>query len=408
MIPYGRQFISAADIQAVVDVLESDWLTQGPTVERFELSIAGYCGAAHAVAVNSATSALHIACLAVGLGPGDILWTSPNTFVASANCGLYCGASVDFVDIDPDSYNMSVERLQEKLELADRAGKLPKVVVPVHFAGQSCDMEAIARLAARYGFSVIEDASHGIGGRYQGVPVGSCRYSDMTVFSFHPVKIITTAEGGMVMTNSAELREKLVRLRSHGITSDPALMTGEPHGPWYYEQIELGFNYRMTDIQAALGASQMTMLDQFVARRHYLAKRYDLALGDLPITLPRQHPDTFSAFHLYVIRLRDQLAGKSRRAVLEEMRAKGITAHVHYIPVHTQPYYRTLGFRQGDFPEAERYYQESMTIPLFPAMTDKEQDQVVAALREALNIQAPAIECAMAKAIHQDYKGTSA
>jgi len=388
MIPYGRQSISAADIQGVVDVLESDWLTQGPTVERFESSVAAYCGATHAVAVNSATSALHIACLAAGLGPDDILWTSPNTFVASANCGLYCGASVDFVDIDPDSYNMSVERLQEKLELADRTGKLPKVVVPVHFAGQSCDMEGIARLAARYGFSVIEDASHGIGGRYQGEPVGNCRYSNMTVFSFHPVKIITTGEGGMVMTNSAELREKLVRLRSHGITSDPALMTGEPHGPWYYEQIELGFNYRMTDIQAALGASQMTKLDQFVARRHYLAKRYDQALGDLPITLPRQHPDTFSAFHLYVVRLQDEMTGKGRRAVLEKMRAKGITAHVHYIPVHTQPYYRALGFRQGDFPETERYYQEAMTIPLFPAMTDKQQDQVAEALRETLSAPA--------------------
>jgi UDP-4-amino-4,6-dideoxy-N-acetyl-beta-L-altrosamine transaminase len=386
MIPYGRQSISDADIQAVVDVLKSDWLTQGPTVERFEAAVAGYCGAHHAVAVNSATSALHIACLAAGLGPGDNLWTSPNTFVASANCALYCGASIDFVDIDPCSYNMSVERLQEKLERADREGKLPKVVVAVHFAGQSCDMEGIARLAARYGFRVIEDASHGIGGRYQGEPLGSCRYSDMVVFSFHPVKIITTAEGGMVLTNRAELRDRLLRLRSHGITSDPSLMSTVPHGPWYYEQIELGFNYRMTDLQAALGASQMTMLDQFVARRHYLAKRYDQALGDLPITLPRQHPDTFSAFHLYVIRLQAGAVGKSRRAVLEEMRAKGITAHVHYIPVHTQPYYQALGFRQGDFPEAERYYQEAMTIPLFPALTDNDQDQVVAALRETLNL----------------------
>ena len=386
MIPYGRQSISAADIQAVVEVLKSPWLTQGPTVERFERSVADYCSAAHAVAVNSATSALHIACLAAGLGPGDILWTSPNTFVASANCALYCGASVDFVDIDPGSYNMSVERLQEKLERADRQGKLPKVVVPVHFAGQSCDMEGIARLAARYGFSVIEDASHGIGGRYRDQPLGNCRYCDMTVFSFHPVKIITTGEGGMVLTNSAKLRERLVRLRSHGITSDPARMAGEPHGPWYYEQIELGFNYRMTDIQAALGVSQMTMLDEFVARRQYLAKRYGQLLGDLPITPPRQHPDTFSAFHLYVIRLQEA-AGLSRRVILEQMRAKGIVAHVHYIPVHTQPYYRALGFRQGDFPEAERYYRHAMTIPLFPAMTDNEQDLVVETLRETLKVQ---------------------
>ncbi|SDL64309.1 UDP-4-amino-4,6-dideoxy-N-acetyl-beta-L-altrosamine transaminase [Geoalkalibacter ferrihydriticus] len=275
VIPYGRQSISQADIQAVVDVLNSDWLTQGPAVERFEKTVADYCGAARAVAVNSATSALHIACLAAGLGCGDILWTSPNTFVASANCGLYCGATVDFVDIDPRTYNMSVERLEEKLERAEREGKLPKVVIPVHFAGQSCDMEAIARLADRYGFLVIEDASHAIGGCYKDGPVGCCRYSAMTVFSFHPVKIITTGEGGMVLTSSPELHEKLVRLRSHGITRDPALMAGESHGPWYYEQIELGLNYRMTDIQAALGTSQMKRLDEFVAQRNHLAKRYD-------------------------------------------------------------------------------------------------------------------------------------
>jgi UDP-4-amino-4,6-dideoxy-N-acetyl-beta-L-altrosamine transaminase len=378
MIPYGRQSISEEDIQAVVQVLQSVWLTQGPAVEHFEQTVAARCSAQHAVAVNSATSALHIACLAAGLGPGDTLWTSPNTFVASANCALYCGAEVDFVDIDPVSYNMSVERLQEKLERAERQGKLPKVVVPVHFAGQCCDMRGIAHLAERYGFRVIEDASHGIGGRYLDEPLGNCRYSDMTVFSFHPVKIITTGEGGMVLTNSAELRERLVRLRSHGITSDPARMAETPHGPWYYEQITLGFNYRMTDIQAALGVSQLTRLDQFVARRHYLAKRYDQALNDLPLTLPRQHPDTFSAFHLYVIRLQ----ASDRKAVLEEMRARGMVAHVHYIPVHTQPYYRDRGFRQGDFPEAERYYGEAMTIPLFPAMADSEQDQVVATLRE--------------------------
>ena len=364
-IPYGRQSISPADIQAVIDVLNSDWLTQGPTVKLFEQTVAGYCGAAHAVAVNSATSALHIACLAAGLGPGEILWTSPNTFVASANCGLYCGAGVDFVDIDPRTYNMSVERLEEKLEQAKRDGKLPKVVIPVHFAGQPCDMEAISRLAERYGFTVIEDASHAIGGRYQDEPVGNCRHSAMTVFSFHPVKIVTTGEGGMVLTNSLELHEQLVRLRSHGITRDPALMTGEPHGPWYYEQIELGFNYRMTDIQAALGMSQMTRLDEFVERRDQLAKRYDAALIDLPLTCPWQHPDTYSAFHLYVIRLDLGRIGKSHREVFEGLRSQGILVNLHYIPVHIQPYYRALGFTGGDFPEAERYYREAITLPLY-------------------------------------------
>ena len=384
MIPYGRQSISDADIQAVVRVLQSPWLTQGPAVEQFEQTVASKCSALHAVAVNSATSALHIACLAVGLGTGDVLWTSPNTFVASANCALYCGATVDFVDIDPDTYNMSVERLREKLELAEREGKLPKVVVPVHFAGQSCDMEGIARLAARYGFRVIEDASHAIGGRYRDEPVGNCRYSDMTVFSFHPVKIITTGEGGMVLTNRASLHERLTRLRSHGIVSDSRRMVGESHGPWYYQQIELGFNYRMTDIQAALGVSQIAMLDEFIARRHYLAQRYCNLLSDLPVTLPRQHPDAYSAFHLFVLRLEENPAGKPRKAVLEEMRARGIMAHVHYIPVHTQPYYQARGFRQGDFPEAERYYRQAMTIPLFFAMTDNEQDEVSQALRVVL------------------------
>jgi len=385
MIPYGRQSISDTDIQAVVDVLKSDWLTQGPAVERFEQTVADYCGATHAIAVNSATSALHVACLAAGLGPGDILWTSPNTFVASANCGRYCGASVDFVDIDPCSYNMSVQRLEEKLEKAAREGRLPKIVVPVHFAGQPCDMAGIACLAQRYGFRVIEDASHAIGGRYRGEPVGSCRHSDMTIFSFHPVKIVTAGEGGMVLTNSATLRDRLARLRSHGITNDPDLMTDESHGPWYYQQIELGFNYRMTEMQAALGANQMARLDEFVARRHFLAKRYDQALGELPVTLPWQHPDCFSAFHLYTIRVQSGESGRSRRYLLEKMRTKGIMAHVHYIPVHTQPYYRDRGFLDGDFPEAERYYQETMTIPLFPAMTENQQDQVVAALREAFD-----------------------
>jgi UDP-4-amino-4,6-dideoxy-N-acetyl-beta-L-altrosamine transaminase len=379
-ISYGRQSISAADIQAVVEVLQSDWLTQGPTVERFERIVADYCGASHAVAVNSATSALHIACLAAGLGPGDILWTSPNTFVASANCALYCGATVDFVDIDPRTYNLSVDRLEEKLEQAAREGNLPKVVIPVHFAGQSCDMEAIGRLAQRYGFTVIEDASHAIGGGYQDEPVGNCRYSAMTVFSFHPVKIITTGEGGMVLTNCPELHDKLVRLRSHGITRDPSLMKNEAHGPWYYEQIELGFNYRMTDIQAALGASQMTRLDEFVERRHQLARRYDDALADLPLTTPWQSPDAYSAFHLYVIRLDLGRIAKSHREVFEGLRAKGILVNLHYIPVHTQPYYRQLGFCMGDFPDVERYYRESITLPLYAGLSKSDQDRVNTAL----------------------------
>ncbi|MBJ6724842.1 UDP-4-amino-4,6-dideoxy-N-acetyl-beta-L-altrosamine transaminase [Geomesophilobacter sediminis] len=383
MIPYGRQSISAADVAAVTEVLQSDWLTQGPAVERFESCVAAYCGVPHAVAVNSATSALHIACLALGLGPGDTLWTSPNTFVASANCARYCGASVDFVDIDPRTYNMSVERLAEKLAQAAAAGKLPKVVIPVHFAGQSCDMAGIDALAKQYGFKVIEDASHAIGGRYRGEPVGNCRYSDLTVFSFHPVKIVTTAEGGMVLTRSAELNERLVRLRSHGITRDPSLMHGASQGPWYYEQIELGFNYRMTDLQAALGASQMTRLDEFVARRHELVRRYDDALRELPVTLPWQHPDSYSAFHLYVIKV-PQRPGKGRREVFEALRARGILVNVHYIPVHTQPYYRELGFREGDFPQAEAYYAEAITLPLYYSLTYEEQDQVIKAVKEVV------------------------
>lgn len=383
-IPYGRQNINQADIQAVVDVLNSDWLTQGPAVERFEKTVADYCGAVHAVAVNSATSALHLACLAAGLGPGDILWTSPNTFVASANCGLYCGATVDFVDIDPRSFNLSVARLAEKLERASREGRLPKVVIPVHFSGQSCDMEAIARLAAQYGFTVIEDASHAIGGRFKSEPVGNCRYSTMTVFSFHPVKIVTTGEGGMVLTNDPELKERLVRLRSHGITRNPALMAGEPHGPWYYEQIELGFNYRMTDIQAALGASQMTRLDEFVARRNHLAERYDDGLRDLPLTVPWRDADAWSAFHLYVVRLHLDQIRNSRREVFEALRERGILVNLHYIPVHTQPYYRALGFSDGDFSEMETYYREAITLPLYSELSDSDQDRVITALREIL------------------------
>jgi UDP-4-amino-4,6-dideoxy-N-acetyl-beta-L-altrosamine transaminase len=383
-IPYGRQSISDEDIQAVVNVLRSDWLTQGPAIKRFEQAVADYCGAQYAVAVNSATSALHIACLAAGLGPGDTLWTSPNTFVASANCGLYCGAGIDFVDIDPRTYNLAVERLEEKLVAAQQDDMLPKLLIPVHFAGQSCDMARIADLARIYGFRVVEDASHAIGGKYRQTVIGACLFSDMTVFSFHPVKIITTGEGGMVLTNSRELYEKLARLRSHGITRDPALMEGDSHGPWYYQEIELGFNYRMTDLQAALGLSQLKRIDEMVARRHRLVDRYNQALSDLPLVLPYQHPDTYSAFHLCVIRLKLNAMKKDRRQVFEELRASGIGVHVHYIPVHTQPYFRTLGFHPGDFPEAEKYYENAISLPLFPGLSEKDQDYVIDTLGDIL------------------------
>lgn len=384
MIPYGRQDISQADIDAVVEVLRSDFLTQGPMVPRFEQAVARHVGARHALAVNSATSALHIACLALGLGPGDWLWTSPITFVASSNCGLYCGARVDFVDIDPRTFNLCPQALARKLEQAELDGRLPKVVVPVHLCGQPCDMTAIHALAQRYGFKVIEDASHAIGGKYQGDFIGSGRYSDITVFSFHPVKIITTAEGGMAVTNDDELARRLALLRSHGITRDPAQMTHEADGPWYYQQIGLGFNYRMTELQAALGVSQMTRLDAFVARRHELARRYDTLLAGMPLSTPWQHPDSYSGLHLYVIRLELDSIGKSHRQVFEALREHGIGVNLHYIPVHTQPYYQDMGFEAGDFPEAARYYREAISLPMFQGLSDAEQDEVVAAVRRVL------------------------
>jgi len=384
MIPYGRQDITQADIDAVVEVLRSDFLTQGPRAPEFERTVAGKVGARHALAMNSATSALHIACLALGLGQGDWLWTTPITFVASANCALYCGAQVDFVDIDPRTYNLSPEALASKLQQAERDGRLPKVLVAVHLCGQPCDMAAIHALAQRYGVKVIEDASHAIGGKYQGQYVGGGHYSDITVFSFHPVKIITTAEGGLALTNDAELAEKMALLRSHGITRDAALMTREPDGPWYYQQLVLGFNYRMTELQAALGISQMTRLDDYVARRHQLARRYDQLLADLPVTLPWQHPDGYSGLHLYVIRLQLDRISKTRREVFEALREQGIGVNVHYIPVHTQPYYQAMGFQEGDFPEAEQYYREAISLPLFATLTEADQDRVVAALRQVL------------------------
>lgn len=384
MIPYGRQDITQSDIDAVVGVLQSDFLTQGPMVPRFEQIVAQHVGARHALAVNSATSALHIACLALGLGPGDWLWTTPVTFVASANCGLYCGAQVDFVDIDPRTYNLCPQALERKLAQAERDGKLPKIVVAVHLCGQPCDMQAIHALAQRYGFKVIEDASHAIGGKYRGEFIGSGRYSDITVFSFHPVKIITTAEGGMALTNDEALASKMALLRSHGITRDPAQMTHESDGPWYYQQIDLGFNYRMTELQAALGVSQMERLDQYVARRHQLAQRYDQLLADLPVTRPWQHPDSYSGLHLYVVRLQLDKMGKSHLEVFDALRALGIGVNLHYIPVHTQPYYQRMGFKAGDYPEAERYYVEAISLPMFQTMSEEQQNTVVAALRKVL------------------------
>ncbi|MBN9366322.1 MAG: UDP-4-amino-4,6-dideoxy-N-acetyl-beta-L-altrosamine transaminase [Comamonadaceae bacterium] len=386
MIPYGRQDITQADVDAVVEVLQSDFLTQGPMVPRFEQTVADHVGAQYALAVNSATSALHIACLALGLGPGDWLWTTPITFVASANCGLYCNARVDFVDIDPRTYNLCPAALERKLQQAEREGRLPKIVVPVHLCGQPCDMAAIHALAQIYGFKLIEDASHAIGGTYRGEFIGNCSYSDITIFSFHPVKIITTAEGGMALTNDVELAARMALYRSHGVTRAPALMTHESDGSWYYQQVLLGYNYRMTELQAALGISQMARLDQYVARRHQLAHRYNNLLAALPVTTPWQHPDGYSGLHLYVIRLQlDRISPKTHREVFESLRDQGIGVNLHYIPVHTQPYYLAMGFKEGNFPEAERYYSEAISLPMYQTLKEVDQDDVLAALTVALN-----------------------
>jgi len=385
MIPYGRQDIQDSDVDAVLSVLQSDFLTQGPAVPRFEQAVSKHCGARHAVAVNSATSALHIALMALDVTAGDVVWTSPNTFVASSNAALYCGASVDFVDIDPVTYNMSVSALSEKLAYAEKLGRLPKVVIPVHLTGQPCDMAQIHDLAQQYGFKVVEDASHAIGGQYQNQPIGNCAYSDVTVFSFHPVKIVTTAEGGMAMTNDDTLAEKMALYRSHGITRDPALMTHASDGPWSYQQITLGYNYRMTDMQAALGVSQIQRLNHYIARRHDIATRYNQELSELPLTLPMQATYGHSAYHLYVIRLDlDAIAPLTHAEVFQSLRDQEILVNLHYIPVHTQPYYQAMGFRWGDFPQAEAYYKNAISIPMYPTMTDDAQTHVIQALHKIL------------------------
>jgi UDP-4-amino-4,6-dideoxy-N-acetyl-beta-L-altrosamine transaminase len=385
VIPYGRQHLDESDIEAVLETLKSDWLTQGPAVPKFENALADYCNANYGVAVNSATSALHIACLALDVGPGDCVWTSPNSFVASSNCALYCGAGIDFVDIDLQTGNMCVDALKHKLENAEANNCLPKVVIPVHFAGQPCDMAQIRALSKRYGFFVIEDASHAVGAKYQNQLVGSCEYSDICVFSFHPVKIITTMEGGMALTNDPSLADKMRMLRSHGITNDPARMTEESHGPWYYEQVALGFNYRMTDVEAALGLSQLNKLEDFLEKRNALARHYDSLFRPYSNIFPlTQSNDNYSSYHLYVVKV-DSLDSDKHAKLISELRERGIFAHVHYIPIHLQPHYKSLGFKKGDYPNAEHYYQQAVTLPLFPDLTLEEVEQVVDTLSNAVN-----------------------
>lgn len=397
MIPYGRQDISQQDIDAVVEVLNSPNLTQGKATPQFEDDLKSYCATEYAVATSNATSALHIACLALGLGPGDWMWTSPNTFVASANCALYCGAKVDFVDVDANTYNMSIPHLMEKLELAKNQGMLPKILIPVHMCGQSCDMVEIKKLSNKYGFSIIEDASHAIGAKYSDLSkfmtgevvelssydrVGNCKYSDITVFSFHPVKIITTGEGGVAMTNNPDLANAMRLYRSHGITSDSRDMKPRPTDEiWNYQQIALGFNYRMTDIQAALGSSQIKRLDEFVQKRHQLASRYNSKLADLPLQLPWQHPNSYSSYHLYPIRIKLNEVKKTQQEIYESLREHDILVNLHYIPVYRQPYYEELGFKPGYCPEAEQFHKEAISIPMYFGLTFDQQDEVISTLK---------------------------
>jgi UDP-4-amino-4,6-dideoxy-N-acetyl-beta-L-altrosamine transaminase len=384
MIPYGKQDISEEDIASVLQVLKSDFLTQGPKVPEFEKALVDFSRSNYSCAVNSATSALHISCLALGLKKGDWLWTSPVSFVASSNAGLYCGANIDFVDIDLETYNISPEKLAKKLKKAEINGCLPKILVPVHLCGQPCDMKKIKTLCDYYGVKVIEDASHAIGGSYLGNPVGNCEYSDITVFSFHPVKIITTAEGGAALTNDNEIYEKLNLYRSHGITRDPNKMTEKSHGSWYYQQVSLGYNYRMTDIQAALGVSQINRINEFITKRHQISSRYNELLANLPVRTPVSLPDTKSALHLYVIRLKLEELNTSHSKIFEELRADGIGVNIHYIPIHMQPYYKNMGFKSGDFPDSEQYYKEAISLPMFPAMSEVEQDRVIDVLTSKL------------------------
>lgn len=382
-IPYGKHDINQTDIDAVVEILKSDFLTQGPIVPSFENALSSYCGANFAVAVNSATSALHIACLALGVGKGDWVWTSPITFVASANCAIYCGANVDFVDIDPITYNLSIEKITEKLKLAKKENRLPKVVIPVHLCGQSCEMEELFSLSLIYGFKIIEDASHATGAKYKGMPVGNCKYSDITIFSFHPVKIITTCEGGMALTNNQSLANKMALLRSHGITRSPVEMTQPPDGPWFYQQLELGFNYRMNDLQAALGISQLKRLDEFIKRRHQIANYYNKLLADFEVITPKQHSDTYSSFHLYVIKV-PKHKKFNRDMIFERLRSSGILVNLHYIPVYRHPFYKKMGFNPDSFIQSEIYYSQAISLPIYPNLSDSEVEEIVSIIRKPM------------------------